>query len=65
MPKIKKIIFVILNVQEKIIKSENKNRKEKYAKINQMGQGVQKASMGVQIVSQSQAQPRFHFISNL
>ena len=41
MPKIKKIIFVILNVQEKIIKSENKKRNEKYAKIKKMGQGVQ------------------------
>ena len=43
MPKIKKIFFVILNVQEKIIKSENKKGNEKYAKIKKQAKGVQKA----------------------
>ena len=44
MPKIKEIFFMILNVQQKIIKSENKNRNEKYAKIKKRAKGMQKAS---------------------
>ena len=39
MPKIKKIFFVILNVQEKIIKSENIKEIKKIYKIKKMGQG--------------------------
>ena len=62
MPKIKKIFFVILNVQEKIIKSENKKRNEKYAKIKKMGQGVQITQWRVQTARQARPRPKSRFI---
>ena len=61
MPKIKKIFFVILNVQEKIINPENKKGNEKYAKIKKWAKGVQQVSRGCQ--KQNKSGPaQYHFI---